>query len=305
MRVARGALTIAATLALVTACSSSKDKKDPKGEVSDLSGLFTDGKPVVPAMFGKHDLALGMTYTAAEEAAPAFSSGSLQTKEYAGARFGWDAHEDSRGIYSLYVELKLEPAEAQAMLTAKWGEAKQGSDLDGDRWYWFNAGSRIRVVLYKNRLGWMHTSFERYMPLADMLGKHEAMLGWETKPIFGMSGETVNATYPQFLKGIVADEEGTAPESLLLPGSEYADSTSVVLNYRDDVVTGVQFLLSADAYPAGIDELLEVFKSKYGEPKAAEQGKAVIYKDNPMVRVERVENGLNVLVVEAPEIELE
>lgn len=305
MRAARTIAAISTVLALAAACKSSKDKPPPKGDVSDLSGLFTEGKPVLPAMFGKHDLEHSMTSKAAEEAARAFSSGSLQTEDYVGARFGWDAHEDSRGIYSLYVELKLEPAEAQSMLTARWGDAKQGSDADGDRWYWFNPGSRLRVVLYKNRLGWMHTSFERYMPLADMLGKHEALLGWETKPLFGMSGDAVSEHYAEYLEGITSDEEGARPEELLLPGTEYADSTTVVLNYRDDVVTGLQFLLSADAYPAGIDELLEVFKAKYGDAKPAETGKAVIFNDNPMVRVERVENGLNVLIVEAPEIELE
>ena len=292
-----------AAVSLMVACGGKK--QDTRGDIEKLAGLFPAGKPVLPAVFGKHSLAHGMSTSAADAAAPEFTNGSLAAKELSGVRFGFDAYSDSRGIYSLYVELNVAPEEAHAMLVDKWGTPKDGSDSEGDRWYWFNPGSRLRAVLYKNMVGWMHVSFERYLPIADMLGKHATMLGWETSPLLGMSGDEVAATYGEYLAGAIPDEDGEAPTQLILPGAEYAANTLVLLDYTvegAEVVSGMLMLLSADAYPAGIDEMLEAFKAKYGDAEIDDVRNALVFSTAPVVRVERVENGLSVSVQRAPPV---
>lgn len=253
--------------------------KDPKQ-------LFATKRPELPGPLA--ELRFGMSAAEVSEAVPELKTGHMTSTGYAGVRFGLGELETGKTLENIYVV--IEGADAEKILTAAWGEPKRGTAYGQPQPLWFNADKGIRVRITRDMQD-QTIHFERYLPVAMLLGPGKQTLGFETTPLLGASVEDLKRAYGQYLQVLTAEEaarqrereevealagqalnaDGRAAEdtNLDLPPTEYAmASTRVHPTIAEGKIVRFRVAIDYGQMPAARDEIFALLKAKWGEPVA-------------------------------------
>lgn len=311
--------SIAAVLALpllfaLPACGdkkseeTTKEDEKPKVEKKELSTLFTGDKVALPPPFAA--LKLGMTEDEGKAAVPTMDDGDIKSEEYPDVWFKADFDKDTKKLTRVY--LNLPKAEAVKLMTAQWGEPKKATEYDKEVLWWFNPEAELRASLSDSFTeGEAHVEFTAYLPVVKFLGEGPEFAFQKDAPLLGLSAADLEAKYGPFVKKESEEEAKQAQEDIKKLAGEEAGAlmgkptASIDLEYPptewgkywtpvhfmwtdDGKIRRVWFGIDFEPHPAAKDELMALFKKKWGEPKEEDEygDKVFVFSEEPFIKVE-------------------
>jgi hypothetical protein len=280
----------------VAGCDKDKkpegDSKDadakPAVEKKDPATLFTGDKVTLPPVMGA--ITLGMTQEQAKAAMPELpEDGTIKSEEYSDMRFHCSFDDDTKKLTRMY--FNMPKPDAIKFATAKWGEPKKATDLGKEVLWWFNPEGKLRVSLADSfSEGEASIEFTAYLPVNDFLGAEGKDLAFaKDAPLLGLTVADVEAKYAAVIKKKSEEEAKKSQEdlakfageeakalmgkpkasvSLEYPPTEWASFwTPVHLSWSDEgKIERYWFGIDFEPHPAAKDELMALFKAKWGEP---------------------------------------
>ena len=308
-------LALPLTLTLGTACDKGKsdeDKKaeteEPKIEQKDPTTLFTGDKVTMPEVYG--GLKIGMTKDEAKAAFPGLPDDDpIKPPEYEGMWFTTDFDDDTGELTRVYFSMKKEGALEAAK--AKWGEPKEGTDLDRKVQWWFNPEANLRASIMDSfSEGEVTVEFTEYWPVTQLLGEGPEIAFEKDAPLLGLTVADLDAKYPKWVKkeseeeaaktqeqiAAMAGEEAkalmgkpTASVDLEYPPTEWGKYwTPVHLSWSDEgKIERFWFGIDFEPHPPAKDEIMALLKKKWGEPKEEEKygDKLYVFGEDPRIEV--------------------
>ncbi len=235
-------------------------------------GVFTTAHVVPPGELAK--LRIGMKIAEARTVAP----GPVEVR--AGIPTGVDgvrefvAIDDKLGtVRGIYLNV---PPEANAVIEAAWGEPQTVVELGRPVKVWLDPATGWRATL-REALGSSHDlAFDNYIPAAQLLGEQPDRVDGLPELVLGQTADDVKKAYKS---DVVA--QGRDLVITLLPTEWERTGTRVVLEQAGGRVKQLAFSLAYKGHPDARDSLLDLFKRKWGEPKAIDDdGKpALVFRD--------------------------
>jgi hypothetical protein len=167
------------------------------------------------------------------------------------------------------------PQYAERVIEEAWGPGKMGVGLDGKEvTRWLDAKTRWRATLTE-ALGYTHDlNFDSFVSAADLLGEQPDTIDALAMMPLGRTAEELKQAYKADLSAQGKDFQITLP-----PTEWEHTATRVTLEMKDGRVKTVLLVLSWRAHPAWRDDLLELFKHKWGEPTEDIDGKPILDED--------------------------
>ena len=220
-----------------------------------------------------------------------------------GVSYGVGIDKDTKKVDQMKVTV---PAAAKAMIATAWGAGKDAKDTLGKpETVWLDPAGGWRAILEpgfdEKRLD---LDFHPYLPAAKLLGDGPDTVGFAPQGILGatiadlrtrfgaalVEEDAAQAAAAQkqvgnFAGSDVAAQMGPAKPTvrITLPPTEWDDfETRVQIDWADDgKVDDFWFALPYQSYAPAKDELLAMFKKKWGEPKDGEYlgEKAMMFRD--------------------------
>ena len=309
-------------LALSMACDKGNDKPadeagaeagaaeagaEAKVEAKDPATLVEGDKVTVPAVY--KELKLGMT---GDEAKKIFAEmpdeDSIRTDEYPDIYFVADFDDDTNKISRFYFSLPGD--KAKDIVTKAWGEGLKAEELGKELYIWFNPADGLRATLKPGFGEDWDLEFTAYTPYTQFLGAEGAELAFE-KPgaLLGMSADDIRAKYKDVLvEKSQADAEKDREQLKAMAGdkvdvlgapkpsmhlefgpTEYEKYwTRVNLTFNDDnTVRRYWFMVPFELNMPAKDEIMAIFKTKWGEPKEEEYlgDKLFVFGEDPRIEV--------------------
>lgn len=306
---------LAGLLLTATGCDDKKDdakgdddKKaaEAKPEKKDPATLITGDKPTVPDVF--KGLQPGMSLEDAKAKLPGLpEEDRIEDPAYDGMYFYAYIPKDSTEIKTLRMQLPKD--KALEMVKGKWGEPVVGEDLGKPIHYWFDPETGVRASLKESFGDDMDLELEKYEPMAKLLGEGKDIAFLSKAPILGAGPEELEKTYGDWFYKETAEEAkknkaaidklsggktaGITTDKpsirLELDPTEYGGNFMWVNFYwtDDNKVRRYTFDFSYRQAPEKKDEIFEMFKTKWGEPKAEEDlGRPIfVFSEEPFIVV--------------------
>jgi hypothetical protein len=280
---------------------------EPKVAAKPTATLFTGDKVSLPAPYA--GLKLGMTLDEAKAAVPGLpDDGTLKPAEYPDVWFWSDFDDDSKRLRRLYFDVPK--AEAVEAMTKQWGAPKQATELNQEILVWFNPEAELRVSLADSAGDEATIEFTHYWPAAKFLGEGK-QLGFENDaPLLGLSAADLEAKYPSYIKKTSAEQAAKRAEDIKKLAGEEAGallgkpSADIDLEYpplewgkfwtpvhfmwtNEGTIRQVWFSLEYEPHPAAKDELFDLMKAKWGEPKEEKDlgDEVFVFSEDPIIKV--------------------
>jgi hypothetical protein len=305
---------LAGLLLTAPACDDKKDEAkaddgkaaEKKPEPKDPATLIAGDKPTVPTVF--KGLEPGMTVEEAKKKLPGLpEEDRIEDPEYDGMYFYAYIPKDDDEIKNLRAQLPKD--KALDMVKAKWGEPVEGEDLGKPVHYWFNPETKIRASLKQSFGDDMDLEFEKYEPAAQLLGEGKDIAFLSKAPVLGASPEELEKAYGEWFYKETEEEAKKNKEAidkfsggktagittdkpsirLELDPPEYGGNFMWVNFYwtDDNKVRRYTFDLSYRQAPAKKDEIFDLFKKKWGEPKEEQDlGRQIfVFSEEPFIVV--------------------
>jgi hypothetical protein len=181
------------------------------------------------------------------------------------------------------------PAAAEQLITEAWGTGQEATEYNKQIHVWPDPETGWRATL-RDALGTSKDlAFDQYIPAAQLLGDQPDRLDGLPKPVLGKTLDEVKKSY----KDVVVVMPNKELELTLLP-TEWAlaydrSGTRVTLRMSGGKVREVEFSIPWKSHPDARNELLELFKHKWGDPKEIDEnnGKTLLlfHDDEPRVEI--------------------
>ena len=258
---------------------------------------YTPFHALTSEFFGPHvvppgDLAklrIGMPIAEAKALAPGPLSvrNGIATK-YDGVREFVALDDKAAAVRAIYLNV---PPSAEGTISEAWGKpAVITWPVNKTVKVWVDPSTGWRATL-RPALGISQDLvFDNYIPVIAVFGDQPDSLEALPEPVLGRLIEDVKKTY--------ADRIAKQGNDLVitLPPTEWDRSpTKIVLDHNGARVRGISLSVPWKPYPAARDQLLDLFKAKWGLPEeVVEDGKPtlVFRKDDPRVEIfEDLEHG--------------
>jgi hypothetical protein len=199
------------------------------------------------------------------------------------------AVDDKSGtVRAIYLNL---PQHAEDLIAESWGAGTHATEPVGKSvLVWPDPTTGWRATL-RDALGYSHDlAFDNYLPAASLFGDQPDSLDGLPEPVRGQPVDDVKRAYKDNLT--VSGKEFI----LTLPPTEWERvATKITLEVAGNKVKALSFAIPFKAHPEARDELLELFKRKWGPPKdEGDDGKGllVFHAEDPHVEVrEDTEHG--------------
>lgn len=285
------------TFGLVLAgCSGEEKKEEKKDEKKAAIEVFGES-PMWPSEL--EGAALGGTLEDWQKAL-GFEKDELKSKVFKDLEYDIDADKD-RGNVVQRVSIRFEHEDAKAFFTEKWGAPVEVKGYGEDfTYYWYNPAAGLRIGFeVSSSAGRWRADFTQYIPMETVIGKEPGPLGFEKdKPLLGLTDAEISAAYPMYVRQVSKEEdaakkaniEAFAPEAKGMMGKAEAHVdfklpptetgaywTNVSLAYRENTGTVERYSLSTKVTPGGDKAILELLKTKYGEPVVGKEKEADRY----------------------------
>jgi len=201
------------------------------------------------------------------------------------------AIDDKTGtVRSIYLNL---PQHAEDLIAEAWSEGWRATEPVGKTvLVWPDPTTGWRATL-RDALGYSHDlAYDNYLPAAQLFGDQPDQLDGLPEPVLGKPIDDVKRAY----KDAVA-AQGDHLVLTLLPTEWERSATRITLVAAGGVVKRMTFALPWRPHPEARATLLELFKRKWGEPRARtrdDDARAVLVfrDDDPHVEVlEDTEHG--------------
>ena len=175
------------------------------------------------------------------------------------------AIDDKLGtIRAIYLNL---PRNAEVLIEKAWGKGNVATETGKKVLVWPDPTTGWRATL-RDALGYSHDlAFDTYLPAGQLLGDQVDKLDALPEPVLGKTPDEVKKAYK--------DDVTVSGRDLVitLPPTEWErGSTHVVLNAGGGRVHSIAFSLPFKAHPEARDDLLELFKHKWGAPREVQSG---------------------------------
>jgi hypothetical protein len=190
----------------------------------------------------------------------------------------------SATVRSIYLNV---PPHAEELIAEAWGKGFDATESLGKPvLVWPDPETGWRATL-RAAFGLSHDlAFENYMPAAQLLGEQPDRLDSLPTPVLGKTADEIKKAYKDELSVIIPNKELVLT---LLPTEWNHVGTRVELDLSGGKVTKLTFSIPWKAHPDAREELLGLFKQKWGDPKEVDDsnGKALlVYRDDdPRVEV--------------------
>lgn len=310
--------TVFASLLGAVACNTTPEKQAEKTAAAAEAAkpavaakgpetLINGSHPTIPDVF--RGLEPGMAMEEAKKKLPSLpAETTIEDPAYGDLRFHAYVPEDGKRVENL--RLKLPKDKALALVRAKWGEPVVGEDIGKPIQYWYNPELKLRASLKEGYGEDMDLTFERYEPLAKLLGDGPEIAFFAKVPVLGATVDALKAGYGPWFHAETADEAKSQkaaldkftggktagitsdmPDAYLdLAPTEYGDNFMRVNLSWDDAgkVESFRFGISYRQVPAKKDEILAQLEKKWGAPKKQEKyGKPLfVFSAKPFIGVE-------------------
>jgi len=237
-----------------------------------LSEEFFGAHVVPPGDLGR--LRIGMKLADARVIAPApinvrsgIATGVDGVREFV-------AVDDKNGtVRAIYLNL---PRNAEDLIDKAWGKGNVATEVGKKMLVWPDPTTGWRATL-RDALGSSHDlAFDNYLPAAQLLGDQPDKIDALPEPVLGKTVDEIKKAYK--------DDLTTSGHDLVLalPPTEWERfSTHVTFVVAAGRIAHISFVLPFKPHPEARDELLDLFKHKWGEPKEAEDdGKLLVFHDD-------------------------
>lgn len=303
-------------LTLASACDKGEEapKTDTKTEAKPakkpLGELFTGKAVELPPPLAK--LTFGMTKADAEKAMPGITDKLVDLEEYDDVSAG--SFSTDKGDTEVLTSLRLslpKGADAEKLLTEKWGAPRKTTELSDTVLVWFNPEKGLRARLKKGFGDGMDLEFSAYMPFEKLLGTDKTKFGFEKTPLLGLNLEGLTKDYGDVLEvlskeeaekkreemkkmfGDQIDKLGEAQASTdihLLPTELESYRTTVWprFNKETGLIESVRMTIPFEGEEGAADAMLATMKKVWGEPKEEEKygKKRYVFSEEPFITVE-------------------
>ncbi len=278
-------------------------------EPKDLSTLFRGAAPTLPEVFGGVELGMSKAEASALVASLA-DNDRIRSEDYPGTSFRTAFNEKTGALDRVYFSMPKDGA--LELLKGVWGEPKLGMELDKQVQWWFNPEAKIRVSLKDSFApGEVTVELCDYLPVKEFLGEGKELAFLAPGTLLGMSVADIERTYGEFVKRTSKEEQaannkaigelaGAEAEALMgeaeasvdleWPPTEWGRFwTPINLSWTDDnKIEYFWFGIDYEPHPAAKDELMALFKAKWGEPTQEEDysGKIFVFSSaDPRIEV--------------------
>ncbi|MBC7976159.1 MAG: hypothetical protein H7138_14400, partial [Myxococcales bacterium] len=254
---------------------------------------YTPYHVLTSEFFGAHvvppgelaNLRIGMKIAEARKIAP----GPVDVR--AGIATGVDgvrefvAIDDKAGtVRAIYLNL---PQHAEDLIADAWSEGWRAIEPVGKTvLVWPDPTTGWRATL-RDALGYSHDlAYDNFLPAAQLFGDQPDQLEGLPEPVLGRSVEDVKRAYKD-----AASVQGKDLVLSLLPTEWERTATRITLITSAGVVRRVTFAIPWRPHPEARDTLFELFKRKWGDPRAREDdGKPILLFRDEDPRVEVFED---------------
>ncbi len=199
------------------------------------------------------------------------------------------AIDDKAGtVRSIYLNL---PQHAEDLIAEAWSEGWRATEPVGKTvLVWPDPTTGWRATL-RDALGYSHDlAYDNFLPAAQLFGDDPDHFDGLPEPVLGKPADDVKKAYKD-----AVTVQGHDLVLTLLPTEWERGATRLLLSVTGGIVKRMTFAIPWRPHPEARDTLLELFKRKWGPPKARdEDGKPVLVfrEDGPRVEViEDTEHG--------------
>ena len=193
--------------------------------------------------------------------------------------------DKTQTIRAIYLNL---PQHAEDLIAEAWSEGWRATEPVGKTvLVWPDPTTTWRATL-RDALGYSHDlAYDNYLPAAQLFGDQPDTLDGLAEPVLGKTLDDVKKAYKDAAAG-----SGHELVLTLLPTEWERTATRITLSTGGGAtVRKLSFALPFRPHPEARDQLLELFKRKWGEPRTREDdGKATLVFRDEDPRVEIVED---------------
>ncbi len=186
--------------------------------------------------------------------------------------------DDKLGIvHSIYLNL---PPHAEDLIDEAWSEGWKANELGHTVLVWPDPTTGWRATL-RDALGYSHDlSYDNFLPASHLLGDQPDSIDGLPQPVLGRPVDEVKKAYKDELSS------GKELALLLLPTEWERVATRISLSTSGGKVREISFALPYKPHPEARDKLLDLFKTKWGDPKELDDGKILVFRDEgPRVEI--------------------
>lgn len=302
-------------LSLVSACDKGSDSKtDTKAETpvakKPLGDLFPGKAVELPPPLAK--LTFGMVKADAEKTLPGITEKLVKLEEFDGVSAGSFCMDKGETEVLTTLRLSLpKDADAEKVLTEKWGAPRKTTELSDTVLVWFNPDKGLRARLKKGFGDGMDLEFSAYLPFEQLLGTDKAKFGFEKTPLLGLDLAGLNKDYGDVLEVLTKEEaqkkreemkkmfgdqidalgEAQASTDIHLLPTELESFTTTVwprFNKETGTIESVRMTIPFEGEEGAADRMMAAMKKVWGEPKEEEKygTKRWVFSEEPFIVVE-------------------
>lgn len=312
--------TSALSLALLGGCDGEKkdDSKETKTEEKKpakkpMAELFPGKNVEMPPPLAA--LKFGSSEEDAEKAVPGITDKLVDLEEYEGDISAGSFSTDrgpAKVLVSMRLSIPTKGDELKTMLTEKWGEPKEQTDLGKTVYAWYNPENGLRARLKDSfSADQKDLEYSAYMPFEKLIGTDKAKFGFENEPLLGMDLEGLTKNYGDVLEKLTKEEAEKKREEMkkmfgdkvdmlgeaqastdihLLPTELESFTTTVWPTFDKETgkIKSVRFTVPFEGQEGFDKELMETMKKVWGEPKEEEKygKKRWVFSEEPFIVVE-------------------
>jgi hypothetical protein len=188
--------------------------------------------------------------------------------------------DDKLGVVkSIYLNL---PQHAEDLIEEAWSEGWKATELGKTVLVWPDPTTLWRATL-RPALGFSHDlAYDNFLPASHLLGDQPDQMEALPEPILGRSVDEVKRAYKDDVS-----VQGKELVLTLLPTEWERNATRILLATGGGKVHALSFTLPYKPHPEARDQLLDLFKRKWGEPKPlGDEGKVLLFHDDdPRVEI--------------------